>query len=117
MGRRSSVTGRYMRQSKHDQVHSMLMTWASHIRLLTGTSEGQGYTIGILQDYSGLPPHSLIPKGIEFTSPDDRAIDNFLSQTTEKYRELVKIGYLEGKRLNRYSQKELLTVAAKWLYS
>jgi len=92
------------------------MTWASHIRLLTGTSEGQGYTIGILQDYSGLPPHSLIPKGIEFTTSDDLAIEGWLSQTTEKYRELVKAGYIDGKKISWYKQDQLLEAACKWLY-
>lgn len=114
---RSSVTGRFKRRAPHDKVHSMLMTWASHIRLQTGTSEGQGYTIGVLQDYSGLPPHSLIPKGIEFTTPEDLAIEGWLSQTTEKYRELVRLGYIEGRKLNRYRQTELLETACKWLYS
>jgi len=93
------------------------MTWASHIRLLTGTSEGQGYTIGILQEYSGLPPHSLIPKGIEFTTADDLAIENFLTQTTEKYRELAKVEYLDGKKINRYRHNELLETAYKWLFT
>ena len=117
MGRRNSVSGKFMRQRPHDRVHCMFMTWASHVRLLTGTSEGQGYTIGILQEYSGLPPHSLIPKGIEFTTPEDLAVENFLSQTTDKYRELVKEGYLDGKRLNRHKHRELLETAHKWLFT
>ena len=103
-------------RSKYDRAHSMLVTWASHIRLITGTSEGQGYQISILQEYSGMPPHSLVPR-IEFTTPEDRAINNFLEQTTDKYRNLVKTGYLEGKRLNRRHHQELLETVSKWLFT
>jgi len=93
----------------------MFVSWASHVRLAAGSSEGQGYTIGMLQDYSGLPACCLIPK-IEFTSPDDLAIESFLSQTTVKYRNLVKQGYIDGRRLTRYKQSDLLETTRKWLF-
>ena len=111
------VTGKYVRQPPRQKAHSMFMTWASHIKIMLGTSEGQGYSIGLLQEYIGLPPHSLIPKGLEFTTSDDLAIQNFLSQTTEEYRILARRKYLDGEIINRYRHEALLESAYKWLFT
>ena len=105
-----------MRRDSHLKVHDMFCTWASHLAIQLGTSEGQGYSIGDMREYAGMPATSKIPKGIEYTTPEDIAITNFLQQTTYKYREYCQIKYLEGKQLSPYKHKDLLAVACKWLF-
>ena len=108
--------GRFRRSSENDIAHSMLTTWAAHILLMYGSSEGQGYTIGILQDYSGLPPHSLIPKGVEYTSQDDIRINNWLEQTRGKIRENVYKYYLFNQRITKDQHNYLLGHAANFIF-
>jgi hypothetical protein len=113
---RSSVSGRYKRNSVDDRIHQMIQSWASHILTRLGTSEGQGFSIGILQDYSGLPPHSLIPKGVEFTSPDDIAIENWVFQAPYQIQVNVRKKYLEAQKIKPSLHTELLKNAARYLF-
>jgi len=110
------VNGRFRRSSIHERIHSMIVTWASNVLIQMGSSEGQGYTIAFLQEYSGLPPHSLIPKGVRFTSADDLAIQNWLASTDDRIRALVKEKYLEHNRINKNQSTEILRDAARFLY-
>ena len=109
--------GRFIRNSIHDRVHHMISSWASSVLIQLGSSEGIGYTIAILQDYSGLPPHSLIPKGVKFTSADDLAIENWLSQTKPKIQKATIDKYIERKPINKNQATEILKDAARFLYS
>ena len=95
----------------------MLMSWASHILVMQGSSEGQGYTI-VLLDVSGggLPPHSLIPKGVEYTTEDDIKINDFLMQASRKIRENTQKKYLEHKQITKDQHYWILKSASKWLY-
>jgi hypothetical protein len=106
-----------MRRDNHMRAHEMLCTWASHKLLLSGTSQGQGYQIGDLKDYSGLPAHSLIPLGVEFTTPEDIAISNFIDQTTDKYREYIEIKYLNALPLSKYKHNNLLDAVVRYLFT
>lgn len=106
-----------MRQSREQQVHNMLVTWAGHLIARLDSSEGLGYSIGILQDYSGLPPHSLIPKGVKFTSPEDIAVENWLMQAPENIQENTIIKYVDRKPLTARLHTELLVNARKYLFT
>ena len=80
-----SDMGRYRRRDRHNQVHSMLMSWASHLLVMQGSSEGQGYTIVLLDvTGGGLPSHSLIPRGVEYTTEDDMRINEFFDAGIQK---------------------------------
>jgi hypothetical protein len=95
----------------------MFCNWASHRLLMYGSSEGLGFQVGFLQDYSGLPAHSLIPRGVEYTTPQDIAIENFIEQTTDKYREYIEIKYINGKPLSKYKHNNLLDEAVRFLFA
>ena len=115
--RRSASTGRYMRRDPVQRVHEMLVTWAAHITIRYQSSEGQGFSIGLLQEYSGLPPHSLIPKGVEFTTPEDIEVENWLMQATEKIQENTIRFYVDKKPVSKYLHNQLLENARRYLFS
>ena len=95
----------------------MLMSWASHILVMQGSSEGQGYTIVLLDvTGGGLPPHSLIPRGVEYTTPEDIAIGEWLQQASKKIRENTQKKYLEHKSITKDQHYWILKSASKWLY-
>ena len=95
----------------------MLMSWASHIMVLQGSSEGQGYTIVVLDaGGSGVPPHSLIPRGVEYTTEDDRKINEWILQCPKKIRKNVQLKYLDHKQISRDQHYWLLRSACKWIY-
>jgi len=82
-----------------------------------GSSEGQGYTIVSLEPRGGgLPPHSLIPRGVEYTTEDDMRINEFLMQASMKLRENAQKKYLEHKSISRQQHYWLLKSACKFLY-
>jgi len=82
-----------------------------------GTSEGMGYTMVISGESSGLPPHSLIPKGVKFTSPDDLAVENWFNQASKTIQKNTKAMYIEGKKISKDQHSFLLKSAAKWLFN
>lgn len=95
----------------------MLMSWASNILVLQGSSESLGYTIVMLDLPGGsIPPHSLIPRGVEFTTPEDIALNEWVMQAPRKVRENTKKKYLEHKSITKDQHYWLLRSATKWLY-
>lgn len=108
--------GRFSRNALHDRAHTIISSWASSVLIRIASSEGLGYTIGILQDYSGLPPHSLIPHGVNFTSPDELLVENWLSAAPENIQKWTITKYIARRSLNKNYHTEILKSAAKSIF-
>jgi len=108
--------GRFSRNTLHDRAHNIISAWASNVLIQIASSEGLGYTIGILQDYSGLPPHSLIPKGVKFTTPDDLMVENWFSDAPEKIRKWTIMKYIDRRSINKNYETEILKSASKSIF-
>jgi len=95
----------------------MLQNWANNVLVLQGSSESIGYTIVVLDAAgSGIPPHSLIPRGVEYTTEADRKINEWIIQASKRIRENTKRKYLEHKSITRDQHYWVLRSACKWLY-
>ena len=110
--RRSTTTGRFARNGRHEQIHQMIMSWASTMLLRLSTSDGQGFAIMVLADGGKLPPHCLIPR-IEFSSRWDMAIQDWISNASAKMQRLVVMRYFLKAELSRYEKYIILQDAAK----
>jgi len=95
----------------------MLQNWASNILLLQGSSESLGYTVVILDAAgTGIPPHSLIPRGVEYTTESDIKINEWILQAPKKIRINTQLKYLEHKKISRDQHYYILRSACKWIY-
>ena len=94
----------------------MLMSWASHVLLRMGSTADQGFAACFLADYTGVPAHSQIPSGIEFTSGDDLAIESWLTQTTRTIQDNTIKKYIKKEIISRDQSYKILKSAKCWIY-
>ena len=110
MGRRNG-NGRFMRQSKHDTAHNMIMSWASSVLLSVSSSSGQGFAICVMSDSGKLPPHCLIPR-LEYTSKWDLAVSNWVESAPENIQRWTIMKYIFKQPINKNYQTAILKNAA-----
>ena len=114
--RRSASTGRFRRNSDTDRVHCMLQTWASEVILSLTTSQGQGYAIMLIGEGCGLPPHSLIPFGLQYSSDDSKRVEDWLWQASDVLRRNTVRIYIEHQKHSKDQKNYLLNEAAKFIF-
>jgi len=108
--------GRFSRSCDADRAHSMIQDWASDVILSLSTSQGHGYAVMLMGEGSGIPPHSLIPVGINFSSRETKLVYQWLWQASDLIRNnTVKI-YLLHERASRDQRNYLLNKAAKYFF-
>lgn len=113
---RRAHNGRFSRSCDTDRAHWMIQGWASEAILSLSTSQGQGYAVMMMGEGSGIPPHSLIPVGINFSSRETKLVDQWLWQASDLIRNnTVKI-YLLHERASRDQRNYLLNKAAKYFF-
>lgn len=117
MVRRSAVTGQYKYCARLERIHQMLVSWASDYHRRCNSSRGAGYRMGSF-DYSPCGKAGPnIPVGMEFADEGSRAIELFIQQTTNRYKEYITIKYIDGAKLSPYKHRDLLKTIEQWLYS
>ena len=114
--RRKAANGRFRRSTDTDRVHCMLQTWASDVILSLSTSQGQGYAVMLMGEGSGLPPHSLIPVGVNYTSDDTKLIEAWLWQASDVLRHNAVRIYIDRAKHSRDQKNYLLNQAAKFIF-